>query len=230
MNHHKYKEPPVSAIKFWVVLFGMIVACIFLLSGCMTPKKAVDYLKQKDLLDDTCSANFPVISTTDSTSFIKSKAEFDSLAGELEDQLRTARNESESLYDLISRLMADSTVECDSLVESVYRHAANETKKTSDLQKQVAALRASSKTIQPIILKERDRAFEEVLQDANVKIQQQLGATETKAAALEEKVAEQKDKIKTKNQKIFWLYIIIAALIVWTFRKPLARIIIPMRP
>lgn len=30
------------------------------LAGCMTPEKATSFLKKKDLLDDTCAANFPV--------------------------------------------------------------------------------------------------------------------------------------------------------------------------
>jgi len=30
------------------------------LAGCMTSEKAVSFLKKKDLLDDTCAANFPV--------------------------------------------------------------------------------------------------------------------------------------------------------------------------
>jgi hypothetical protein len=35
-----------------------------MLSACMTPKKAVDYLKKKDLLADTCAANYPVKADT----------------------------------------------------------------------------------------------------------------------------------------------------------------------
>jgi hypothetical protein len=37
-----------------VILFMMVFA------ACMTPQKAVNYLKDKDLLDDTCAANYPV--------------------------------------------------------------------------------------------------------------------------------------------------------------------------
>jgi len=44
-----------------VTLMGIMVIFIcWAACGCMTPKKAVDYLKKKDLLDDTCAANFPV--------------------------------------------------------------------------------------------------------------------------------------------------------------------------
>ena len=50
----------MSAKKFWIILLGLIVAATYL-TGCLTPKKAVDYLKKKDLLNDTCNANFPVL-------------------------------------------------------------------------------------------------------------------------------------------------------------------------
>lgn len=221
MSHH---TPPMSAIKFWVILLGITLA-IILLNSCMTPKKAVDYLKKKDLLDDTCSANFPVDSSrVDSTAFITSKAKFDSLASELEDQLLTAHNENESLYDLINRLIADSTIECDSLAETIYRYAATEKKKTIDLQAQVKALKEASKNLKPKIEYLRDRAYEEVLLDANVKMETKLGQAETKIGALEDENSKLKATIEKKNKKIFWLYIIIAVLLAWIFRKGLLRL------
>lgn len=52
-GYTKGAEIAVSIIImiFFVLCFGI---------GCMTPQKAVNYLKDKDLLDDTCAANFPV--------------------------------------------------------------------------------------------------------------------------------------------------------------------------
>ena len=40
------------------LLMALIAVIVF--NGCMTSEKAVAFLKKKDLLDDTCSANFPV--------------------------------------------------------------------------------------------------------------------------------------------------------------------------
>lgn len=43
-----------------IILFFTLVMLLIGLFSCMTPKKAVDYLKKKNLLADTCSENYPV--------------------------------------------------------------------------------------------------------------------------------------------------------------------------
>lgn len=40
-----------------------ILLSVFLLSGCLTSKKATDYLKKKDKLDDVCAENYPAKET-----------------------------------------------------------------------------------------------------------------------------------------------------------------------
>ncbi|HET8686548.1 MAG TPA: hypothetical protein VFM18_07765, partial [Methanosarcina sp.] len=58
----KYTLEGVFAFILWV---AAVWAATLFLMGCMTPKKAVDYLKKKELLADTCAANFPVRERTD---------------------------------------------------------------------------------------------------------------------------------------------------------------------
>jgi len=51
--------------KIKAVILLIIAAYIAVMfAACMTPKKATDYLKEKNLLADTCAANYPVISDT----------------------------------------------------------------------------------------------------------------------------------------------------------------------
>lgn len=58
----KYTIEGVLIAILWVAAF-FAVALFF--SRCMTPEKAVGYLKKKELLADTCAANFPVKERTD---------------------------------------------------------------------------------------------------------------------------------------------------------------------
>jgi hypothetical protein len=189
MNHHRH-DSKLTITHFWATILAVIFTCIFLFS-CMTPNKATNYLKKKDLLDDTCAANFPVkdsimVVTVDSVHF-------------------------ETLY-------LDGQV----VVDSIYLERGED--------KQYEITKVITKTITKTVeVKTRDRAFENVLLDANVVIEKKLGQTETKAAALEEEKTILQGKIKAKNKKIFWLYIIIALLTAWNFRKPIARLINPIK-
>jgi hypothetical protein len=211
-----------------IILFSLALVMIFF--GCMTPQKAVNYLKKKELLADTCAANFSVDSSrTDSAEFNKSKSDFDSVAAELEEKIKMAASENESLYEWINRLMADSTLDCDSLSDAIYKYAAREKNKTSELQLQIEALRSAAKNIKPKIEYLRDRAYETVLNENNVTLERKLGQSETKAQALEEMNASLTKVIKAKNKKIFWLYLIIAALVAWNFRRPIGKLINPIK-
>jgi hypothetical protein len=48
----------------WVLFVAFVLLLSVGFCCCITPKKAVSYLKQKDLLDDTCAANYPVKADT----------------------------------------------------------------------------------------------------------------------------------------------------------------------
>jgi hypothetical protein len=110
------------------------------------------------------------------------------------------------------------------VVDSIYLERGE------DGEKQYGITKVITKTITKTVEKKvRDIAFENVLLDNNVVIEKKLGQVETKAAALEELNAAQKTVIKKKNKKIFWLYVIIAILTAWNFRKPIARLINPIK-
>jgi hypothetical protein len=57
------KDRLYDIVEGFIIVFFVVWAA-WMLSGCMTPKKAVDYLKKKELLADTCAANYPVIVDT----------------------------------------------------------------------------------------------------------------------------------------------------------------------
>ena len=186
--HITTNSPRPNGYAAWLIF--LIVVVIFSITSCMTPSKAVNYLKKKELLADTCAANFPV-------------------------------------KDSITKVTVDTTIfdtlylDGQIVVDSIYLERGEE---KYEITKVVT--KTITKTVE---VKVRDRAYETVLNEANVAIQKQLGAAETKSAALEELNAEQKVTIKAKNKKIFWLYIIIGALIAWNFRKPIARLINPIK-
>jgi len=56
-NNFNFKKDNI----LWIILLGLIfIIAMIGLAGCMTSEKAVYFLKKKDLLDDTCAANYPV--------------------------------------------------------------------------------------------------------------------------------------------------------------------------
>lgn len=61
----KDKKYTIEGVLIAILLVAAVWAATSFLLGCMTPKKAVDYLKKKELLADTCAANFPVKERTD---------------------------------------------------------------------------------------------------------------------------------------------------------------------
>ena len=61
----KDKKYTLEGVLIAIIWVAVVWAVTLLFFGCMTPKKAVDYLKKKELLADTCAANFPVKERTD---------------------------------------------------------------------------------------------------------------------------------------------------------------------
>ena len=57
----------------------------------------------------------------------------------------------------------------------------------------------------------------------------ELGAADTKIGTLEEDKDVLKGKVKAKNKKIWWLYVIIACLSAWILRRPIIKLINPLR-
>lgn len=63
------REERVQRAIVWIVILSILAVSFF---SCLTPQKAVGYLKKKHLLADTCAANFPVkdsLITRDSISY-----------------------------------------------------------------------------------------------------------------------------------------------------------------
>jgi len=61
----KIKQYAIAEALFALITVAWAMFLLsLLLSGCMTPNKAVGYLKKKHLLADTCAANYPVLADT----------------------------------------------------------------------------------------------------------------------------------------------------------------------
>jgi len=83
--------------KIKLVILLIIAAYIaVMLSACMSPKRATDYLKEKNLLADTCAANYPVIADT----IIK--------AGELVIETTYLPGDTFYFYDTLTNLHIDT--------------------------------------------------------------------------------------------------------------------------
>ena len=186
--HITTESPRPNGYAAWLIF--LVIVVIFSITSCMTPSKAVNYLKKKELLADTCAANFPI-------------------------------------KDSITKVTVDTTIfdtlylDGQIVVDSIYLERGED---KYEITKVVT--KTITKTVE---VKVRDRAYETVLNENNVALEKQLGQTEAKAAALEEINEGQKVIIKGKNKKIFWLYVIIALLTAWNFRKQIARLINPIK-
>lgn len=90
-----------------------LLVIVLVLSSCMTPKKAVDYLKKKDLLADTCAANFPVQDTT----IVKDSIHFDTLYLELEPEI--LRDSFFIMGDTIVREITKKCPEIKTIVKTI---------------------------------------------------------------------------------------------------------------
>jgi translation initiation factor 2B subunit (eIF-2B alpha/beta/delta family) len=168
----------------------ILIAVTLSAFACMTPNKAVSYLKKKNLLADTCAANFPVKDSIE----VRESFSSDTVFVHDEDFIDIGKETNDSIHVCKPRkVIITNTIRRDS------------------------------------IIKTRDIAHETVL---NKQIQQLIHAIKAKETQIEDqktKISEQKDKISNlKTDKLF-LWLVIAALLIYTFRRQIARLVIPFK-
>lgn len=153
----------------------------------MTPKKAVNYLKKKNLLADTCAANFPVkdsIVTRDTTSFDTAYLDTPS-EGFVDFEKESAHTDTHRCKPIVRTVQITKTIRRDSLI--FRRDIARETALNNLLDKQNEAIREAK----DVLIKDL------------------------------KKISEQKDRISDLKRTRFKLWLLIAALVIIIFRKPI---------
>ncbi len=144
----------------WLAVLMAIIALLFA-SGCMTPQKAVSYLKEKKLLDDTCAANYPCV-TTDSITVISrsDSAEYLDVIASLQDDLYKAWSLADSLYTVVNQPVNILDTNCRKYAAAINRlKAENET-----LKRRIANIPAVHDTV-TVRVKVRDTALEQTYID-----------------------------------------------------------------
>lgn len=190
----KYTIEGVLIAILWVAAF-FAVALFF--SRCMTPKKAVGYLKKKELLADTCAANFPVRERTDTLIEVRYR-EDSALINELLAINKGLEAKLAYLENLPTKI--DSAT-CQQLRIMYVRDVRLLQGKIKELQA-VAAKQKDSLTT--IVKNKIDSAAYKVLEEKYAALDKEKKANEVAAA---KEIKELSDKTKRRGKTIFWLSI-----------------------
>ena len=186
----------------WVImLIGVaVIVAVTLLASCMTPKTAVDYLKKKDLLADTCAANFPIKEETDTVYEIQYRTD-SALVNELlliNDQLKRRLEYIEGLPPVID------SAECQQLRRFYVSDVKYYKYKVSLLEQKIAYQHDS---IIRITKTQQDSAALAFLRKT---MQAELNKKDAKLAETEKKLQDEIAQSKRRGKTIFYL---IAALV-----------------
>jgi hypothetical protein len=202
----------------------------------MTTKKAVDYLKDKKVLDDTCAANYPVRQTeVDSAGFKESLHIIDSLF----DATLTLDAEKQDLAEYIRQLQeADTTgvlLECDSLFQSLIYYGNQQKQEKEVLRKQVAQLRQHVASIKPIEIKVIDSALMNVYRDLTNQCEDANHSLKAKLDIAQDEIKEFKSNKKKPLVALswfglalasqWWFWIIIVGFVAYKFRSPILKLL-----
>lgn len=206
--------------------------------GCLTPNKAVSFLKKKHLLDDTCAANYPSpIRSIDSSEYLESLKKLDSLMVAYEADSLLNEQEKDELRQNIKELLQVDTlpVECDSLCGAVYRYAAKNEREKNNLKAQLSELKLAIRNIKPIQVKTLDSAYVQTLHE-------NIDEINGKNYKLEDKNQQQADEItefkKNKKRPLvvlgwfgialasqWWFWLVVVALGVYFFRGTIFKLL-----
>lgn len=127
-------------------LIIVLVSVALFFSSCMTPQKAVSYLKKKNLLSDTCAANFPVKDSI----VVRDSVSFDTLYLETlpEDVIDFSKEDSvvkQQVRTQVKTILVTKTVRHDSII--IRRDIAHESVLDKQISKQNFLIIEQDKTI-----------------------------------------------------------------------------------
>ena len=146
-----------------LLLFGVT---LLILSGCFTPKKAVDVLsrpKNEPTAAEFCATKYPVIPTVDSSAYLKSKATVDSLIAAFDTTSALYENQLRSLIEEIGNLRQVPETDWYAMSQKLSEYATLLEKRNDSLEKQNKKLTKSVKDVKPVIETKPDLAKESVL-------------------------------------------------------------------
>lgn len=192
---------------------------LLLLISCNPVKKATQVMKDHpDKLAELCAEEFPPVIVSDSTAFLESKKKIDSLISSFESEKQLSDEERQALFETIDWLNRQPIPDCDSLSDAVYRLAAKEKQRADKLQDLNHQLRTEVNNIKPVIEKVSDKAMETVLRN---QVNDLIGTVTHR-----DQTISQLEPWKGKAKKRWWIMIgVIAAAGLWTFRKPLLKLV-----
>lgn len=221
------------------IIFTSLV--LFTVLGCLTPKKAVSFLKERNLLDDTCAANYPTpIKSVDSSEYLESLRKIDSLMVAYQYDSLFDEQEKELLRENIKELLElDSLpVECDTLCEAVYKYASRQEKEKNSLKAQLADLKVAIRNIKPIEIKVIDSAYTQTLHE---RLWELNGKNSMLQINLDNTKAELKELKDNKKKPLvvlgwfavalasqWWFWLIVVGLGVYFFRGTIFKLIKPI--
>lgn len=156
----------------WLAVLMALIAVLFG-TGCMTPQKAVSYLKEKKLLDDTCAANYPCVPTDSITVISKSdSAEYLEVIASLQNDLYSAWSLADSLLTVVNQPVNILDTNCRKYAAAITR-----------LKNENEYLRQKIKSIPPVHdtvtvkVKIRDTALEQTYIDQRDDYKKKLDKT-----------------------------------------------------
>lgn len=152
-----WRKPDGCLVPLAALLF---ISFIFI-AGCMTPQKAVRYLKEKKLLDDTCAANYPCITTDSIVTITKTdSAQYLDVISSLHSDLQYAWQLNDSLLNVVNAPVNITDTNCRKYSDAIYRLR----KENEMLQKRLHNIPAVHDTV-TIVKKVRDTALEQTYHD-----------------------------------------------------------------
>jgi len=216
----------------------IITVTTVLIMGCLTQEKAVNFLKDKKVLDDVCAENYPTpIKETDSSAYKASLKTLDSLLATYEVDSLLYEQEINELRTKIKKLLEGDTLlaQNDTLCESVYNYAAKQQREKDALQKQVSALSFAIRNIKPIKEQVIDSAYTQTLWD---RINLLQAHDEKVTDSLNAAKAEIKEFKHDKKQPLrvagwfaialasqWWFWVLVAGLVGYFFRGTIFKVI-----
>lgn len=171
-----------------------------------------------DKLAELCAEEFPPVTVSDSSAFLSSKKKIDSLIDEFDSHRQISQQERQALFETIDWLNRQPIPDCDSLSDAVFRLAAKEKQRADKLEDINRQLRAEVGNIKPVIERVADKAMETVLRN---QVNDLIGTITHRDQTISEL-----EPWKGKAKKRWWIMVaVIAAAGVWTFRKPLLKLV-----
>lgn len=150
-----------QSIRLAYIWAAVLISVLLLFASCMTPEKAVQYLKHKKLLDDACAANYPCVTTDSVRTIVESNdSAFQDVIGHLQGDLFDALRQADSLNTVINATENVADTNCIKYTAAI-----------RSLRIKIDNIRDSIRRIPPVVqkietkVKVRDTALDQVCQD-----------------------------------------------------------------